>query len=442
MKCFGSRQVILLLIAFTVAVGSLLVPEPARAFEALFRVERSWYGAPPPAETVGGASKYQGWIFPYARTMTWSSAAKANVTAANLVGAPFTLPQSFISYQGTWTYKAKTHIPGYTTSSIFDYVNGEARFAKNVGPSGPTRLVFPTTGGNPIPNYGSGQPALQCPPPNSSKYTCGTTTFDGRYDFDRAGSINITPGKNRFAGTMRLIYREASSFYQYIFVDSPTNYKAYGSFKCERGGVDCNYLDTEIGETTTSGMVTRFLLNVKGTGSGPGHQANTAKATKSTTPSGPAPTPYGNKSFITAKNYYLHKINPWTTGFVSVYNYLSGPQATPQLQGYDKSLVGTDITVTHFGTFVTYDITQNKTTLSYTTFKQYLTSVMRVVSLIRPRLVHAYLKPTNPADPIEANNNLAELWTMKVYFVPEPAAVVMLGTGIAGLLGLSRIRRR
>ena len=40
------------------------------------------------------------------------------------------------------------------------------------------------------------------------------------------------------------------------------------------------------------------------------------------------------------------------------------------------------------------------------------------------------------------NNHLAELWTMKVYFVPEPAAVVMLGAGIAGLLGLSRIRRR
>jgi hypothetical protein len=362
--------------------------------------------------------------------MTWSSAATANVTAANLVGAPFTLPQSFISYQGTWTYKARTHIPGYTTSSVFDYVNGEARFGPNVGPPGPTRLLFPTTLGNPIPNYGSGNPVNP------------TTTFGGNYDFERAGSINITPGTNRFAGTMRIIYRPASSFYQYIFVDSPVNYKAYGSFKCERSGVDCNYLDTEIGETTTSGMVTRFLLNIKGTGTGPGHQPNSAKATKSTTPSGPAPTPYGNKSFITAKNYYLHQINPWTTGFVSVYNYLSGPQVTPQLQGYDKTLGGTDITVTHFGTFATWNTDLSTVTLSYTTFKQYLSSVMRVVSVIRPRLVHAYLKPTSSADPIEANNNLAELWTMKVYFVPEPTAVVMMGAGIAGLLGLSRIRRR
>ncbi len=269
-----------------------------------------------------------------------------------------------------------------------------------------------------------------------------TTTFGGRYDFDRAGSINITPGPNRFAGTMRLIYRPASSFYQYIYKYSPLNYKAYGSFKCERGGVDCNYLDTEIGETTTSGMVTRFLLNVKGTGTGLGNNDNTAKATTPPISGGLAPTPSGNASFITAKNYYLHQINPWTTGFVSVYNYLSGPQVTPQLQGYDKSLGGTDITITHVGYSAMWNSDLSTVTWSYPTFKQYLSSVMRVVSLIRPRLVHVYQKPLDPGDPIIMNNHLAELWTMKVFFVPEPAAVVMMGAGIAGLLGLYRIRRR
>jgi hypothetical protein len=81
-------------------------------------------------------------------------------------------------------------------------------------------------------------------------------------------------------------------------------------------------------------------------------------------------------------------------------------------------------------------------TFTYPTFKQYLPSVRRVVSLVRPRLVHAFLKPTDPKNPIVANNNLAELWTMKVYFTPEPTGMLMLGAGIAGLLGLSRIRRR
>jgi hypothetical protein len=429
MKFFRSRQVILVLVAFALGAGSSLVPEPAcAAAKALFRVERSWVGAPPPAVTSpGGAGRYQGWVYPYTTT---GPPAEATVRAGNFVGSPFTLPQSFISYKGTFTYKAKTHIAGYTTSSVFDYVNGAARFGPNVGPSGPTQLLFPTTMGNPPPNSGYGHPVDP------------TTTFDGNYDFDRAGSINITPGPNRFAGTMRIIYRSPSSFYQYIYKFSPANYKAYGSFKCERAGVDCNYLDTEIGETTTSGMVTRFLLNVKGSGTGDGLQDNTAKATRSTTSNGAAPTLNGNASFITAKNYYLHQINPWTTGFVSVYNYLSDDLVTPQLQGYDLSLGGTDITVTHFGTSAMWNADLSTVTFTYPTGKQYLSSVKRVVSLVRPRLVHAYVKPTDPKNPIAANNNLAELWTMKVYFVPEPTAVMMIGAGIAGVLGLFRIRRR
>ncbi|MBW2691992.1 MAG: PEP-CTERM sorting domain-containing protein [Deltaproteobacteria bacterium] len=417
MKPIESRQAVLIIAAVAVVVGSSLVSEPAFATaKALFRVERSWFGAPFPAATIpGGAGRYQGYLEPY----TSYPAAEATVQGGNVNGEPFKLPQSFISYQGTFTYTAKTGFPGYTSISAFDYANGEARFGPNVGASGPTRLVFPTTMGNPVPNYGSGNPVTP------------TTTFGGRYDFSRAGTINVTPGPNRFAGTMRLLYRPASSFYQYIYYFAPAYYKAYGSFKCERAGVNCNYLDTEIGETTTSGMVTRFLLNVKGTGTGNQNNSNTAKATTPT-----------NGGFITAKNYYLHKIHPWTTGFVSVYNYLSTFQITPQLQGYDKTLGGTDITVTHQGTSAMFNPDLSTVTYTYPTYKQYLSSVMRVVSLVRPRLVQVYQKPIDPSNPIISNFQAARVWTMKVYFVPEPAALVMMGAGIAGLLGLSRIRRR
>jgi len=242
-----------------------------------------------------------------------------------------------------------------------------------------------------------------------------------------------------------LLYRPASSFYQYIYYFAPLYYKAYGSFKCERAGVNCNYLATEIGEVTTSGMVTRFLLNVKGTGTttlSPLQSKNKAKATTPTKPDGTIPTPQGNASFLLAKNYYLHLIQPWTTGFVSAYNYLSTYQITPQLQGYDINLNGDNITVTHVATSAMFNKTLSQVTYTTATFKQYLTGVQRIVSVIRPRLVHVYQKPLDPGDPIISNFQAARLWTMKVYFVPEPAGIAMIGVGSALLVGMFNIRRR
>jgi hypothetical protein len=45
-------------------------------------------------------------------------------------------------------------------------------------------------------------------------------------------------------------------------------------------------------------------------------------------------------------------------------------------------------------------------------------------------------------DPIANIRQFARLWTMKVFFLPEPTGMLLLGTGIAALLGLSRMRRR
>jgi hypothetical protein len=57
---------------------------------------------------------------------------------------------------------------------------------------------------------------------------------------------------------------------------------------------------------------------------------------------------------------YLNLIHPWTTGFAKVHNAKGSPPEwtrlgrrinpgaiTPQAQGYDTSLGGADITVTH-----------------------------------------------------------------------------------------------
>jgi hypothetical protein len=45
-------------------------------------------------------------------------------------------------------------------------------------------------------------------------------------------------------------------------------------------------------------------------------------------------------------------------------------------------------------------------------------------------------------DPIANIRQLARLWSLKVFFLPEPSGLLLLGTGIAVLLGLSRMRRR
>ena len=436
MKPIRSRQVILVLAAFAVAAGSLLIPEPALAAVALFRVERTFLGAPfPAATTPGGAGIYQNYLEPY----TYSPYATALVESGNPIGGKFTLPEGFIDFQGTYTNTAMTAFPGYTSISGFDYYNGVGRFGPNNGAADPIRLVFPTTGGNPTPNLGGGNPTP----------LAVTTTFGGRYDFSRAGSINVTPGGNRFGGTMQLLYRPASFFYQYIYLFSPAVYKAYGSFYCQDppGHACTPTYGSAIGAVSSSGMVTRFLLNIKGTGTGtapPSTLTNGAKATTPITANGTFPTPLGNASFIVAKNYYLHLIHPMTTGFASAYNYLETPfRITPQQQGYDVQLGGANLTITHVYTSAMFNKTLSTVTYTDYTYKQYMNGIERVVSMVRPRLKHVYQKPLDLAtDPIITNFQAARVWTMKVFFLPEPMGALMLGAGIAVLLGLSRIRRR
>jgi len=430
MKPQSSRPFALLLSALIVTgtVG-LLTPEPAQADKALFRVERKFFGAPFPSiktpqtpmgvDVYGGAGRFENYIEPFTMattpTSTWPRrlpAGVATVESMNPIGSKFTLPRSFIDYQTTVKGYASTAFPGYTSFSYVTYVNGQAHFRPNnpYGATTTTRVVFPTTGGNPTPNYGAGAPVTP------------TTTFGGRYDFDRAGSIFVEPGPNRFGGTMRFLYAPTSLFYQYIFYFDPLFFKAYGSFRCQRAGITCtDNFETNVGEATSSGMVTRFLLT-------------TGTAMNKATTGGTA------MDYVVSKNYYLHLLAPWTTGKVSVYNPLSTYFIKPALTGYDKQLGGADLTVTR--TYTTASYMGGKVNYSYMTTKQYLANVTRVVSLVRPRLTHTYQRPRIQSDPIFSNFSAARTWTMKVFFLPEPGALLMLGAGIAGLAGLSLLRRR
>jgi len=454
MSSSRSRRVILAFIAFAVGAGSLLVAETALADTALFRVKRQFYAAPlPPATSPGGAGRYMNYIEPYVSIDGMGNynypPATAIVQPGNPIGGAFTLPSGFIDVD--WTCSCSWAPPGQTSASGWNYYNGPGRF----GPSNPhaatmtTRIVFPTTLGNPYPNLGAGNPVTP------------TTSFSGLYDFSRAGSINVTPGPNRFGGTMKLFHRPGAfghrpgafaNWYQYIYYFAPAYYKAYGSFLCQDPpGVTCTpSVVSSIGDFTSSEMVTRFLLNVTGTGTGKQSGENTARATTPIDPAyGTFPTRYGNASYIAAKGFYLHIIHPWTTGFAVAHNPLSPyTNVRPQLQGYDTSLGGANITVTDVGTSAVFNSTLSTVTYNYHTYKQYLKGVTRVVSMVRPRLLHHYAPyPTisgqrNGIRWFNPSYQSAQAWTMKVFFLPEPTGTLLLGAGVAVLLGLSRMRRR
>ena len=438
MRPFQSRRGILVFVACAVAAGSLLVAGSALADTALFRVEQRWHTFPNPPVTTGGAGMEQGYLQP-STTRTMMGAyryppPKAVVEPGNPIGGAFTLPQSFHQFSSVKTYTQMTAWPGYTTTYYYIGYNGPGKFQPNFGSTASNlRLVFPTTGGNPTPNYGLGSPLTP------------TTTFDGRYDMSRGGSIHVTPGPNRFGGTFRLFFAPEAGWKQYIdyWNKSPRSalYQGYGYYLCfDDGMYDCTP-DTFASEpgTTAKYLGVRWLLTEKGKAKAttpiPGPRADTY----------PTPTPYGNASYLRASRHYLNLIHPWTTGFAKV----DKPQPFtagvyfPHASGYDTSLGGVDITVTHYDWNQHFNKKHETLYTTTQTTKQYLKGVTRVVSMVRPRLTWTFAVPLDPSvDPIENVWTPLRLWRLKVFFLPEPAGMLLLGAGIAVLLGLSRMRRR
>jgi len=426
-----SRELMLVFVAFAVAAGSLAVAGSALAEEALFRIERRWHQFPSPPVTPGGAGMYQGYVFPYyldtPAKKYMSQPAKGSVVPGNPIGAKFTLPEAFFYSHLTGSNTPKTAWPGYTTTYFYHAYNGPGKFEPNFGPTGPIRLVFPTTGGNPVPNYGLGNPATP------------TTTFSGRYDASRGGSVWVTPGKNRFGGTFKLFFLDTAHWDQYIYYFTPVLYQGYGFYFCfDDGMFDCTP-DTFVSEpgTTASYQGTWWLLTELGK----------AKATTPKKPGGTTPTPYGNASYLKREQHYLNLIHPWTTGYAKAVN-AAGNQGTgvitPHGQGYDTNLGGATISVKKRNYNQNFNKTLSTlTTTTSTPYTQVLKGVTRVVSMVRPRLTWDLAVPLNPnVDPIQNIWNPVRLWELKVYFLPEPGGMLMLGVGVASLLGLFHLRRR
>jgi hypothetical protein len=312
-----------------------------------------------------------------------------------------TLPRGFIHFGITAPYSwscgviGQCNYPGVGLSRYYLEYSNYRGFFQPQNPYAPNAFTvwsFPTSGGTPM--VKDGTPVTP------------TTRFAGRYDKYRAGSIKITPGPNKFGGTMRYFVGQDAGWY--LFHTDTTPYEiAYG--RMWRDGV----LITETRTTPTAmGGTATFTKKIR-----TGNMAiseNSPQRIGMTYPSWEATRintslTTGGGEFATRMAQIIRSTAPWTTGRVEVYQPLGSTVTTGTVTGYD-----------------------NRTPQG----------LHGKLSLVVPWLVHGYAESYNPADPISSGIHTALITKNVVTFLPEPAEILQLGAGILGLVGLYRLRRR
>jgi hypothetical protein len=371
MKSVTARRVILSF-AF-VAAANLLVPNLAQATDALFRIKRSWH------------TNKNDWYYDYEPATKGPNKAPPEIGSVGTATpvADFTLPRGFINTTVTWYCNPGTCYKGYPVSGgIYSSENLQGRFRPN-NPHGATTttvLRFPTTMSATLPPSGMGDPITP------------TTTWGGRYDFSRGGSMQVWPGTNRFGGTMRYFFGPNGTWYQYITASSPYVSKGYGGYtENQRTELD----ESDLFEWNSGGQIVVYRM----TGAGIYRATSLGE-------------------YITRRNQYINTSNPWTTGKVRAHQPL--------------------------GTYVT-TFTFSGSSSPSPTGSVYGLDLTRKVSMVRPRLRHTYSKRSDPQVPLGHIWAAARVWVLDVYFfgeAPEPAGLVMLGSGVVILAGLYRLRRR
>jgi hypothetical protein len=262
------------LLAVAVMAAQLLVPEPAEATNALFRMKRSWHG--------NGTNESQ---FYNPKKPDYSTAYVGPTTPVQRV----VIPAGVISFYGYGSYCGPNPpcFPGYPTSYFYwSYFNYPGFFYPN-NPEAPTTTVTtmgPTT----------------------------TTRLGGNYGFGRAGTITIVPGPNRFGGTMRYFWGPNNTSWNNITNVSPCC--MYGTAQWYR---------------TASGMLditSMFTQKVGGTYQGAvGYRVHTWLTT--------GPPYYGP---YTNRVKYFYTTAPWTTGELRFYQPLGYYLTRNTVHGYDN----------------------------------------------------------------------------------------------------------
>jgi hypothetical protein len=261
--------------------------------------------------------------------------------------------------------------------ALYSYWNLRGSFRPNnpYGATMTTTVRFPTTMGDIGPPIATGEPVTP------------TTTWDGRYDFSRAGSIMVTPGPNRFGGTMQFFYGPNHRYYQVITFDYPIISKAYGP---GQPSIPSTH-ESQVSEFVVGRQVDRYRMTYLG-----------SQRITTGTPSAPG-------GYYVQRAQYISTIVPFTTGMITGWQPVGNTNTIHTLTGYD-----------------------NRTPAG----------LYGIISLVRPRLVHTYITPHDPNEPIRKGRSLLRTWQMDFYFLPEPGGSVMLAAGLVALAGLCRLRRQ
>jgi len=410
MAFLKSHKLVSMFIAAAVVGAPVLVATNADAASGLFRMKRTWWGGTTP---LGTADPYISVDYhPRIKGPNKAPAAKAFVGSTTVSGRPaprFTAPSKFIK---DYTYYGRcvpgTCAPGYPESKAwYSYWNLKGSFRPNNsqfgGASKATTLVFPTTMGNPTPPYNQGNPVAPTTTPcvGGGVPGCGyllhdlgsrmagdpITFADGYYDFSRAGSIMITPGQNRFGGTMHFFYGPNHTYYQLITINSPYISKAYGPQMDVRNPT----ANTVIGDVQYGGPFNVYRLTSAG-----------QQRLTTGTPNSPG-------RYYEIKAPYFYTLVPFTTGMITAWEPFGATNTEFTLTGYD-----------------------NRTPAG----------LSGVISLVRPRLVQTYKVPFSASEPIRKTWSSSSAWQMDFHFLPEPGGALAMASGLVALAGLYRLRRR
>jgi hypothetical protein len=285
-----------------------------------------------------------------------------------------------------------------------------------------------------------------CTNPGTPADCPGTTHFGstGPYQKSRANSIMITPGPNKFGGTLRYFSGPGAARLQRITATSPfetTVCIQTGRKTPAGGGADCQG-DTPISQVLAATRVTKTgttayaaevptayigeiwyskypYLRYRKTDLDKVYRKLIGDTTAGGAPCSPPgsaaagvrpPTDPGCK-YYTRQAIYISTAGVYTTGMAQVWAPIGNTNTIQTTTGYD-----------------------NRTALG----------LNGTISIVHPRMNHAYRTSRSviPNNPIVMSWSSARLRKMDFYFMPEPAGIAMLAAGFVTLAGLYRLRRR